>query len=229
MLKLENQIMDMKQFLTREENRRDAYKLLANCYYLPDESTLQSVTQLEQALSHVSPEAAASATQMKATIDLEPLKIDFSNLFIGPFKLMAPPYGSIYLEGKREVMGASTIDARKQYAAAGLDFSENIKEAPDHIALELEFMYYLIFKEIEAIAQANTESAVAYMEKQNAFLARHLGRWVAQFAGNIQQHAATGFYKHLAQATECFVQQDFKDSADLLQTQPWTTSLKQVI
>lgn len=221
--------MDMRQFLNREGNRRNSYKLFSACYYLPDESTFQSVAELELALNGVAPEAAAIAAKMKTFTDLEQLKIDFSNLFVGPFKLLAPPYGSIYLEGKREVMGVSTVDARKRYAAAGLDFSEDVKEAPDHIAIELEFMYYLIFNEIEAIARANTESVINYLEKQNTFLEWHLGRWVAKFANNIEQHATTNFYKRLAQATNIFVQQDFKYSSELLLTQPWVTSQKQVI
>jgi len=221
--------MAMNSFLTREESRRDAYKLLSACYYLPDESIVHTAAQLERALHGVSTEAAAFAAKMQTTIDLELLKIDFSNLFVGPFKLLAPPYGSIYLEGKREVMGASTLDARQRYAAAGLDFSDEVKEAPDHIALELEFMYYLVFKELEAFGQADTERASKYLEQQTAFLAKHLGRWAAKFAGNIQQHATTGFYQQLGQATKIFVQQDSNYSAELLLTQPWQPSREQVI
>ncbi len=221
--------MNMKQFLIREENRRNAYRLLSACYYLPDESILQTVSALNMALDSVSPEAAEMAAKMTTISDLELLKIDFSSLFAGPFKLLAPPYGSIYLEGKREVMGASTIDARNRYVAAGLDFSGNVKEAPDHIAIELEFMYYLIYKELEAIQQADAESAFNFVETQKAFLERHLARWIAKFANNVEQHATTDFYKHLAQATRIFVQQDFKYSSEILFTQPWETKQKQVI
>lgn len=229
LLKAEYENMTMKPYLTQKENRRSAYKLLSTCYYLPDESILQTVVELEMALNSISPEAAAFASKMKAMPDLELLKIDFSNLFVGPFKLLAPPYGSVYLEGKREVMGASTIDARNQYVAAGLDFSRDVKEAPDHIAIELEFMYYLIFKEIEAVGQAKMKSAINYLEKQKTFLERHLGRWVVRFADNIEQHATTDFYKQLAQTTKVFVQQDFNHISEILLTKPWEVSQKQVI
>ena len=221
--------MTKEYFLMREENRRSTYRLLSACYYLPDEVILETVTTLKTTLDGVSPEAAASVANMGTIPDLELLKIDYSSLFVGPFKLLAPPYGSIYLEGKREVMGASTIDAKNRYAAAGLDFSGDVKEAPDHIAIELEFMYYLIFKEIEAVEQADSESVINYLEKQKAFLAKHLGRWIVKFADNIEKHATTEFYKNLAQTTKIFVQQDFRYSSEILLTQPWETRQQQVI
>ena len=71
--------------------------------------------------------------------EAESLKSDFSRLFIGPFKLLAPPYGSIYLDGNSCLMGASTMEVRQLYRNEGLN--PVIKEAPDHIAIELEFMY----------------------------------------------------------------------------------------
>ena len=128
---------------------------------------------------------------------------------------MAPPYGSIYLEGKREVMGVSTIDAKNRYQAAGLDISGKVKEAPDHIAIELEFMYYLIFKEIEAFEKSDFESAMDYLRKQKEFLQEHLGVWVLGFAVNVEEKAGTDFYKNLARATKVFVQKDLRDISEV--------------
>lgn len=220
--------MDIYRFLNQENYRATAYKLLSACYYVPDESLLDRLAELETALNNACPEAVPSIATMREMTDLESLKIDFSGLFVGPFKLLAPPYGSIYLEGKREVMGASTLDAQHQYIAAGLEIVRNFKEAPDHIAIELEFMYFLIFKEMEALGQADAESAISYLEKQNTFLDRHLGSWVATFASEVERHAETGFYRYLAKATRIFVQRDRTYRSEILMTQPWKTAQLQM-
>jgi TorA maturation chaperone TorD len=145
---------------------------------------------------------------MSGEIDVEQLKIEFSKLFVGPFKLLAPPYGSVYLEPGRRVMGDSTIDARNWYREAGLDFSDNLKEAPDHITIELEFVYYLIYKELEAIANSDGEAALATLNKRKGFLVNHLGAWVSGFADKVEENAETDFYKDLARLTNAFVQKD---------------------
>lgn len=203
--------MNTVDFLRDEIHRREAYQLLSACYYLPEEDTLEKLTALEQALGVVCPEAVEPAARMREETDLEQLKIDFSRLFVGPFKLLAPPYGSVYLESGRQVMGASTVDAKSRYQAAGLDISGEVKEAPDHIALELEFMYYLIFKEIEALKQSDLEQVMDCLRKQQQFLQRHLGAWVSKFAANVEQNATTDFYRNLAAVTKIFVQKDVND------------------
>ena len=221
--------MNKEALLLYETNRRDSYKLLSECYYLPEEKTLEKLSELETALGHACLETVGNIHKMREWTDIAQLRVDYSKLFVGPFKLLAPPYGSVYLEGGRQVMGNSTVDVKNRYKEAGLDFSNQVMEAPDHIALELEFMYYLIFKETEAVEQGDPVSTTNYLEKQKAFLERHLGRWVAKFADNVEQYATTGFYQQLAQATKIFVQQDVKYNSEILQTQLWQTNPKQVI
>jgi len=50
------------------------------------------------------PELIPIVTEMKTLSDskskLEDLMVDYAKLFIGPFDLLAPPYGSIYLDGQ---------------------------------------------------------------------------------------------------------------------------------
>lgn len=145
-----------------------------------------------------------------AGADLEPLKVDFAKLFVGPFKLLAAPYGSVYLEGERKMMGDSTLDARSRYREAGLDTAKNFKDAPDHISAELEFMYYLIFKELEAFADSDTETAMGFIQKQKSFLEDHLLAWVPEFAGQIIENAQNPFYPNLAKATESFLQENYQ-------------------
>ncbi|MHC4280926.1 MAG: TorD/DmsD family molecular chaperone [Planctomycetota bacterium] len=116
--------------------RADSYKLLSECYYLPDNALMQKIADIAKTDKIF----AELVDCIPPAVELESLIIDFTSLFVGPFKLLAPPYGSVYLEHNK-FMGDSTIDVGKFYEDEDLDIV--IKDAPDHIAMELEFMYYL--------------------------------------------------------------------------------------
>ena len=199
----------MKEFLSREESRGDSYKLLSECYYLPDEKLIKILNGLEKSRDGLYSEIARSIPGMS---DIESLKVDYSKLFMGPYELLAPPYGSVYLEDTRRVMGNSTMDVRNKYREEELDIG--LKEAPDHIAIELEFMYLLIFKQVEAIRNSDAGNVAGYLRKQKAFLETHLGMWVSEFANNVEANAQTKFYKDLARFTKLFVKKDLKSLSD---------------
>lgn len=199
----------MKELLPHEEYRRDSYKLLSECYYLPDEKLIKILGGLEKSQGELHSEIAETIPGIS---DVESLKIDYSKLFVGPYGLLAPPYGSMYLEDTRMVMSNSTMDVRNKYEEEGLDIS--LKEAPDHIAIELEFIYFLIFKEIEAIRSSDSGNTVRYLEKQKVFLETHLGVWVSEFADNVEANARTEFYRNLARLTKSFVKKDLKSLSD---------------
>lgn len=203
--------MKEDMLLIKENVRADSYKFLSQCYYLPDEKFLQKLNSLKEANEGICFQLAKSIPDSNA---VEVLSIDFARLFIGPFTLLAPPYGSVYLDNSKTLMNDSTIDARNCYEREGLDV--RLKEAPDHAAIELEFMYFLIFKEMESINNSNTETNHRFLEKQDYFLKKHLGKWVAPFTERIEEFAQTEFYRNLARITRLFVAEDFQNLSERL-------------
>ena len=203
----------MQETLNKVCQRADSYKFLSGCYYLPDEELIQNVADIAQTNQFF----AELCNCILSGFELESLKIDYTQLFVGPFKLLAPPYGSVYFEDGR-IMGESTIDVRNWYEKEGLDVI--IKDAPDHIAMELEFMYYLIARQTQATNEENLQDIQIYQQKQKAFLYVHLARWLPKFAEKVQKNAQTEFYKKLARLTEIFVQKDL-DAYASLDTQQW--------
>ena len=201
--------MDMQEYLSQKEYRRDSYKLLADCYYLPDEELLKTLNCLDKFRGNLQSEIAKNTP---APNNIDSIKIDYSRLFVGPYRLLAPPYGSVYLENTRTVMGESTMDVRSRYAEEGL--CVDLKEAPDHIAIELEFMYYLISKQIEASLNSDSINNIGYLRKQKDFLETHLGIWVPDFTGNMAANAETAFYRNLAGLTNSFVKEELKNFSD---------------
>ena len=191
----------MKGTLAQLHQRADSYKFLSECYYLPDDRFIRKVVDIAKT-DHFFSELCGCVS---SDFELESLKIDFTRLFVGPFKVLAPPYGSIYLEDGK-IMGESTLDVRDWYEKEGLDIS--INDAPDHIAMELEFMYYLVAKQTQETDEGNLQYIQLYQQKQTLFLCSHLSRWLPQFAKNVQENAQTKFYKKLARLIGIFVQKD---------------------
>lgn len=203
------------EFIQNEAYRADVYRFLSACYCKPGEEFIEEglAKNLAAALEPVYSEAVSLANNMGealATHSAHDILIDFSALFIGPFELLAPPYGSTYLEGVRTVMGATTIDAVKYYRKAGVEMDPDQKDIPDHISVELEFMYYLISREIEAYRNSNQEEALKNLQIQNDFMKQHLGAWVPQFTKQIIDGAKNPFYKNLADCTQTVIKADME-------------------
>jgi len=98
----------MEEILSRECERADAYKVLLECYYLPDENLIRMLNSLTESAHGLYPDFAGSIPGMD---DVQLLMVDYSKLFVGPYQLLAPPYGSVYLEDGK-LMGESTMDVR---------------------------------------------------------------------------------------------------------------------
>ena len=211
--------MEKDDLIFQQRARADSFRLLAECYRLPSSELADCITDLEHNIATVCPEAALHVQKMmdefESTDTLEALTVDYARLFVGPYELLAPPYGSVYLDGERQIMGESTLEARNKYREEGLDTSTDFRDPPDHITAELEFMYFLILKETEAIGNSDIETTLRFIEKQRAFLREHLGAWVFDFAESIEEKGETAFYKDLARATKAFIEQNFDELLDL--------------
>ena len=205
--------MNTQDFLELEYLRLDAYRLLADSYHRPEPSLLDGTGKLKSCMERICSEAGQYISSMQSDIagmtGVGTLEVDYAQLFVGPFNLLAPPYGSVYLEGERRVMGASTADVQMRYRAAGLDVDTGFKDAPDHVAAELEFMHFLIFKAMEAAGQGDADQVIACLTNQQSFLEIHLGAWIHEFADNVVKNAATSFYRNLARTTEIFIRNDY--------------------
>lgn len=200
---MEDEPMVEEALLAEEERRGNVYKLLSECYHRPDEGLAEL---LEEAGGLDGLEVHARELAETIPADLESLRVDYAKLFVGPFELLAPPYGSIYLEEEERVMTASTRDVENRYRQEGLDV--DLDEPPDHVAAELEFMYVLVAGEVEAISSSDPETAVQYLRRQRDFLRIHLGEWIDEFAANVGENAEAEFYRRLARQTAAFVEED---------------------
>lgn len=196
--------MQKNEFIVHEMMRGECYRFLAACFYLPKKEMLSAehiLANLTHNLQDICPAAAPFSKGMEdsfAEYSEEELAVEYARLFVGPFGLKAPPYGSVYLDGGHTVMGPSTMETIRIYEEEGLARNEEFNELPDHIVVELEFMYFLIYREVEALQKGEQARAQEYQQKQEDFRIRFLDKWVPSFCGNMKNETDNDFYSALA-------------------------------
>ncbi|MCP4552583.1 MAG: molecular chaperone TorD family protein [Bacteroidetes bacterium] len=190
--------------LLEKEKSASLYRFLAECFYYPDEAQFSLIKEL-------SGELIGLDNKFKLEdIEIDALQIEYSRLFVGPFKVLAPLYGSVYLEEGRKTFGDSTMDVMDIYKEESLKV--DLKEPPDHISIELEFMSYLIAKEVECIQCGNVELSSSYFNKQKAFLIRHLAKWIDDFFEKVMSQTENIFYKELVKSVKDKVFNDLENA-----------------
>ena len=129
---------------------------------------------------------------------LNDLKKDYQQLFIGPARLPAPPWESVYLSDDRLVFEKQTTAVRQFYARYGLQAANLYKEPDDHFGLEMAFMAHLCTLGLEAIRQGEVETAQTHLNAQRDFLEEHLLLWAPDFLNRVITHAQTDYYRGVA-------------------------------
>lgn len=79
---------------------------------------------------------------------------------------------------------------------------------PDHIAVELEFLYLVTFN-IAGAAEGSDKNDLLRLKQQ--FLQQHLSKWLGPFTEAIRKGAETDFYRQLAEVTEQIVIDDLQE------------------
>lgn len=169
------------------------------------------VGNLVDLLDQVCPAAAGACRRMYEALiatRADDLAVEHARLFVGPRQVLAPPYGSVYLDGGRRVMGDSTLAVLRAYRDAGLRLDPDLREMPDHIALELEFQYYLSVRGLEADQAGDGLEARRAATARHAFLHDHLRRWVPAFSASVKRETGSDFYRYLASCLASFVAED---------------------
>ena len=190
----------------------NCYKLLAVFFYEPEIELWKQeklCSQLAGLVQNISPAAQHMADRMAIELegqDEQQLQTDYAALFLGPYDLIAPPYGSVYLENTKRIMGDSTMAVMHQYREAGLML--DIQEPADHIAIELEFMHYLSTLEADALRTGENGRKERATAARKKFLSAFLSPWVPPFCQNIRSGTENLFYRNLSDCLEFFIQAD---------------------
>lgn len=203
--------MTVATMLDKTAATADTFRLLSACYYQPDKNMLfdeDLFGQLRKALDLCQPEHADLADAMATALEPVPdqdLLVDYAKLFVGPDALLAPPFGSVYLDKEKTLMGDSTMDVIARYNESEFDLSAEVLTAPDHIAVELEFLYLLCYNESLALAEQHDGDQARWYQRRQDFIEKHIGRWIERFCNNVREKTQFDYYRHLADLTQQFI------------------------
>jgi DMSO reductase family type II enzyme chaperone len=190
--------------MDRSTARSLIYNILSLCYVYPDEKVYASIAAGEwiggfsEALHLLDEKNFDDCLRtIKQTIsgieEGEPMAMarEYTRLFINAFPYeIAPPYGSIYLEKDGFVYSKTTLELLRFYHEIGFTLKEDLKDLPDHIAHELEFMGILAGEE----SQASGNERIKLEEIQMDFLSRFILPWVPTFCEKVVEHSRYPFY-----------------------------------
>jgi TorA maturation chaperone TorD len=120
-----------------------------------------------------------------------------------------PPYETEYLPASETFFRSQQLaDIAGFYRAFGIESAQAAPERPDHIALELEFLAFLLLKRRLALSDDEAEAATKAQvcdDAEQSFFREHLVWWVPAFATGLRRKADTGFYAALAHFLAAFI------------------------
>jgi TorA maturation chaperone TorD len=138
-----------------------------------------------------------------APLSLDDLRAAHMDVFGLVLSRECPPYETEYCSSAEAFFRAQQLaDIAGFYHAFGLQTAQASPERPDHLALELEFMAFLLRKERLA---DTAEQASVCADAQRSFFRDHLAWWVPSFASGLRRKAESGFYAIVAQVLAAFM------------------------
>jgi DMSO reductase family type II enzyme chaperone len=128
---------------------------------------------------------------------------EYIRLFdVGPAGPPCPLYGGVYIGDRMKVME----DATRYYNFFHLRLSPQMRELPDHITTELEFLHYLTFRQAEAHQEGLDVSSLLRAERD--FLMRHLCKWMPRLQARLAKQTTLPFFPALVRFAATFLAAD---------------------
>jgi TorA maturation chaperone TorD len=138
------------------------------------------------------------------------LRAEYDRVFGLVFTRECPTYETEYHPNTDPFFRSQQMaDVAGFYRAFGLTPTSARPERPDHIALELDFMAFLLLK--KRLAQTSGEPGAVGEhvqvcdETMRKFFDDHLVWWVPSFAAALRRKAAVGLYCHVARVLAALV------------------------
>ncbi|MDF2789840.1 MAG: cytoplasmic chaperone TorD family protein [Neobacillus sp.] len=178
------------------EHTIEAFRLFLNDNNCKYESYFELLKELKQEFNN----------NHEVTIDK--LRGEYTNLMIGPNKLPAPPWESVYTTKERTLFQLSTLEVRRKYLKYHFLPENYPYVADDHLAIELDFMSNLAKFAIDAFEAGQLDEMKKVLSDQKKFLDEHLLCWTGNFSEQIQTSKTNYFYPYTAKLMDQILRTD---------------------
>ncbi len=129
------------------------------------------------------------------------IRSDYTRLFIGPGKVLAPPWESFYFNETRSIFQEQTLEVRDWYHRFDLESVKIRKEPDDHLGLELAFLAHLAGQASYALEAQDQAEFGRLLAAQRQFAEAHLFTWFNSWFKLVEKDARTDFFRGLALVT----------------------------
>ena len=190
--------------------RSQLYRFLADALLYPAENWLWDVPLLEPALDELN----LGQYQLRGSaLDLADLQAEHRRVFgLTGSLCYETEYGLPHEYRQSQEMA----DIAGFYRAFGFENGGLIRERPDYLSTELEFMHTLTLKEVYAREAGEQEHLEVCVDAQRKFLRDHLAHWLPLFAKRLTQTGVDGLYAEFTNLATVFVAAE----ADRLDARP---------
>lgn len=143
------------------------------------------------------------------------IDVDYTNLFL----LHLVPYETFYTRDDQMIESGGDNPVLELYNA--LDFRVQLDKArvvsPDHIGVELEFMYMLCDALNKAYDANDNDGIIELLQVQQGFLRDHLLNWAPMYLINVKRESRTPLYHDGAELALEFMLSDYEYVSEQLE------------
>jgi DMSO reductase family type II enzyme chaperone len=190
--------------------RSQLYRFLADAFLYPTENWTRDAPLVEPALAAL--ELSGDGLPV-VPISLDVLQAEHRHVFGLTGSLC---YETEYGLPHEFRQSQELADIAGFYRAFGFKNGGAIRERPDYLSTELEFMHTLTLKEAAAREAGQAEHVEICVDAQRKFLRDHLAHWLPLFGKRLEQAAVDGVYGKLTRLATAFVAAE----ADRLDARP---------
>ncbi len=188
-----------------------AYGFLSKAFYEPPNKALLDILVADELFDAWPLETNQSEVETGLALlrgfcaswcgDLEAVQHDYHNLFVGPGKLLAPPWESVYRSPDHLLFDNHTLQVRHEYRRFGMPIPHLYSEPEDHLGLELRFVAHLSQLGLAALDQNRPEVLDAVTGEISSFLNEHLLSWAPYCLNLVIEKATSDYYRGCAHLT----------------------------
>lgn len=182
--------------------RAQIYKFLADAFLYPIDNWLEDVSLANEIARELN---APELLIENCPLNMDQLQAEHRRVFGLAGSLC---YETEYGLPHEFRQSQELADIAGFYRAFGFNVGGAVRERPDHLAVELEFMCVLAFKEAYAAEKGIAEHVEVSGDAQRKFVQDHLGGWIDLFAQSVALSALDGPYPALARFASAFVAAD---------------------
>jgi len=163
--------------------------------------------------------AAAKLKEVFAScsrLDPDAAKMEYTRLFLGPDKLIAPPWESCYTAKERALFQTSTLQVRSWYQQYSYVPAGYPSHPDDHISLMMHFLALTTERAVQCLESDLMCGYRSLLEGQKLFEKNHILNWMDAYCTDMDGSETKVLYPQLVRAMADFIAYDQQAIAELL-------------